>query len=178
MLDKLEKRTKKIRSDLLTELKSEKNFELAVKIFEISDKLCFKENRKYHKIARQQARRTTAECLNVIFKDENIDFRKGSITLFQKLEMYVVKKDHIQFLSEYIENETAILFRENIDLALDICDDIIWLAEIDMGKIEYTLLSDHYDNLFSINIDCKPDENTREKVKKWYKDHGFVFKIN
>ena len=55
---------------------------------------------------------------------------------------------------------------------------MIWLAEIDMGKIEYTLLSDHYDNLFSINIDCKPDENTREKVKKWYKDHGFVFKIN
>ena len=91
--------------------------------------------------------------------------------------MYVVKKDHIQFLSEYIENETAILFRENIDLALDIRDDIIWLAEIDMGKIEYTLLSDHYDNLFSINIDCKPDKNTREKVKKWYKDHGFVFKI-
>lgn len=178
MLDILEKRANKIRSDLLTELKSEKNFELAVKIFEISDELCFKENRKYHEIARQQARRTTAECLNIIFKDENIDFRKGSITLFQKLEMYVVKKDHIQFLSEYIENETAILFRENIDLALDIRDDIIWLAEIDMGKIEYTLLSDHYDNLFSINIDCKPDENTREKGKKWYKDHGFVFKIN
>ena len=85
----------------MTELKSEKNFELAVKIFEISDELCFKENRKYHEITRQQARRTTAECLNVIFKDENIDFRKGSITLFQKLEMYVVKKDHIQFLSEY-----------------------------------------------------------------------------
>lgn len=36
------KRTNKIRSDLLTELKSEKNFELAVKIFEISDELCFK----------------------------------------------------------------------------------------------------------------------------------------
>ena len=49
---------------MLTELKSEKNFELAVKIFEISDELCFKENRKYHEIARQQARRTTAECLN------------------------------------------------------------------------------------------------------------------
>ena len=45
MLDILEKRTNKIRSDLLTELKSEKNFELAVKIFEISDELCFKENR-------------------------------------------------------------------------------------------------------------------------------------
>ena len=44
---------------MLTELKSEKNFELAVKIFEISDELCFKENRKYHEIARQQARRTT-----------------------------------------------------------------------------------------------------------------------
>lgn len=42
MLDILEKRTNKIRSDLLTELKSEKNFELAVKIFEISDELCFK----------------------------------------------------------------------------------------------------------------------------------------
>ena len=51
----------------MTELKSEKNFELAVKIFEISDELCFKENRKYHEITRQQARRTTAECLNVIF---------------------------------------------------------------------------------------------------------------
>ena len=45
MLDILEKRANKIRSDLLTELKSEKNFELAVKIFEISDELCFKENR-------------------------------------------------------------------------------------------------------------------------------------
>lgn len=53
MLDILEKRANKIRSDLLTELKSEKNFELAVKIFEISDELCFKENRKYHEIARQ-----------------------------------------------------------------------------------------------------------------------------
>ena len=41
MLDILEKRANKIRSDLLTELKSEKNFELAVKIFEISDELCF-----------------------------------------------------------------------------------------------------------------------------------------
>ena len=71
MLDILEKRTNKIRSDLLTELKSEKNFELAVKIFEISDELCFKENRKYHEIARQQARRTTAECLNVIFKKDH-----------------------------------------------------------------------------------------------------------
>ena len=86
---------------MLTELKSEKNFELAVKIFEISDELCFKENRKYHKITRQQARRTTAECLNVIFKDENNRFpkrkhhiiskagnvccQKGSYTIFKRI---------------------------------------------------------------------------------------------
>ena len=60
MLDILEKRTNKIRSDLLTELKSEKNFELAVKIFEISDELCFKENKKYHEIARTTS--TTNNC--------------------------------------------------------------------------------------------------------------------
>lgn len=176
MIGILEKRQNKFKGDLLKELKTEENLKVAARVFLASDKTwCAKEYDKW-KDALYQARRTTAECLNMLFWEERIDFRAGDISLYHKLEMYVVSGDHIQFLSDYTENETAILFSEGIDIAKDISDHLTWLAEINNGEIEYTLFDNKYNEGWSVDIDSKPSEETIEKVKTWYKENNFDFK--
>ena len=176
MIEILKKRQNKFKEDLLKELKTEENLEVAARIFLASDKTwCAKECDKW-KDALYQARRTTAECLNMLFWEERIDFRAGDVSLYQKLEMYVVSGDHIQFLSDYTENETAILFSEGIDIAKDISDHLTWLAEIINGEIEYTLFNNKYNEGWSVDIDSKPSEETIKKVKTWYKENNFDFK--
>lgn len=176
MIEILKKRQNKFKGELLKELKTEENLEVASRVFMASDKTwCRKTSDKY-KDALYQARRTTAECLNMLFWEDRIDFRAGDISLYQKLEMYVVSRDHIRFLSDYTENNTAILFSEDVDIARDISDNSTWLAEIDGGRIEYTLFCDRYNKGWSTDIQSKPGEETIEKVKTWYKEHDFNFK--
>lgn len=178
MIEILEKRQNKFEGDLLKELKTEENLKTAARIFMVSDKTWCKKSCDKYKDALYQARRTTVECLNMLFWEERINFWAGDIPLCDILEMYVVSKDHIRFLSDYTENETAILFAEDIDIAKDISDNLTWLAEIDKGRIEYTLFKDKYSRGWSTDIQSKPSEKTIEKVEIWYKEHGFSFKEN
>lgn len=177
MIEALEKRNEKIKGDLLKELKTDENLKIAERLFWASDKTwCGKDSNEY-KNAIRQARRTTVECLNMLFMEEKIDFLTGDIPLYRKLENYIVNKDHIHVLKEdYEENETAILFSENIDIAQDISDTLIWIAEIEFGKIEYTLFEDKYSQLWSIETEKKPRKEIQEKVKTWYRENGFTFK--
>ena len=177
MIKILEKRNEKIKGDLLKELKTDENLETAERLFWASDKTwCSNDSSEYENAIRQ-ARRTVVECLNMLFWEEKIDFFAGDIPLYQKLEMYIVNKDHIHILKEdYEENETAILFSEDIDIAQDISDTLTWIAEIDFGKIEYTLFENRYSQLWSIETEKKPRKEIQEKVKTWYRYHGFAFK--
>lgn len=181
MIKTLETRADKMKTNLLKVLKTEDNLKKAEDIFQISDNLCFKKDGKYGDIARQQARKTTSECLNVVFKQEKIDFRsrKNGIygsTLFEDLEDYVIEKWHIRFLQGYTEDETAILFREDIDLAMDVYGVLTWMADIKGKKIRYTLFSDSYNRRWCLDTQSKPSDEMREKVKTWYREHGFTFK--
>ena len=178
MIEILEKRQNKYKTDLLKELKTEENLKTAARIFMASDKTWCRKSCDKYKDALYQARRTTIECLNMLFLEERINFRAGDIPLGDILEMYFVSRDNIRFLSDYTENNTAILFSEGVDIARDISDNSTWLAEIDGGRIEYTLFCDRYNKGWSTDIQSKPREETIEKVKTWYRQHGFNFKEN
>lgn len=176
MIEYLEEKKDRIKNDLLEILKTEENFDLAVKVFEVSNRYKFATISNEYKTATEQARYTIIECLNELFADKHIDFWSGDIPLYRKLEMYIVSKDHIRVLEGYKENDSAVLFTENVELGKDINDDFTWLAEIDAGKIEYTLFEDYYEEMFCIDIDAKPEKELMEQVKKWYIDNGFELK--
>lgn len=175
MINNLEERSGKIKKDLLEILKTEENLELAVKIFKVSSQLKFKRNGEFGKVAEEQALYTTVQCLNALFDDQKIDFFGGNVPLWRILEIYLADREHIHFLEGYKENDSAILFKEEIDIAMDVSKNIIWMAEIDMGKIEYTLLKDEYKQLYCIDTESKPNQELIEKVEKWYKDNKFIF---
>lgn len=176
MINDLEERSGRTKKDLLESLKTEENLELAVKIFKVSNQLRFKRNGEFGKVAEEQALYTTVQCLNALFDDQKIDFFGGNVPLWRILEIYLVDREHIHFLEGYKENDSAILFKEEIDIAMDVSKNIIWMAEIDMGKIEYTLLEDECKQMYCIDTDRKPEKELMEKVKKWYIDNGFEFK--
>lgn len=174
MIEILEERSDKYKNDIMQTLKTEENFDLAVKIFEVSDRHMFRKSCEMYDYAMEQARYTVKECLNELFEDQKIDFRTGDISLYEKIEWYVVNKMHIRVLTGHKTDDSAILFREDANFAPDISGELTWMATIFMNKIRYTLFEDDYDG-FCIDTHSLPDEETMEKVEQWYYDHGFEF---
>lgn len=175
MIEILEERSDKYKNDIMEILKTEEDFDLAVKVFEVSNRTKSPDTSSYYDRDLEQARYTTAECLNVLFENEKVNFWDGDISLYHKLEMFVVNKEHIHFLKGYKEDDSAILFNEDVDFSPSVSGELTWLAEIDDGKIEYTLFEDQYKQALCVSIDDKPNEKTMEKVEQWYYDHGFEF---
>lgn len=144
---------------------TEEQVELAVDIFRTRYELCMgTEDAEY------QARYTSNQCLNAVFR-RNIDD-----DVIDRIQAYDCLRDHINVLEGFLNDDTAVLIEQPRTVGMDDYNCIVIgsLSKFKDGlHQDFWMLSDEWIG-FGYGMPCEISDEKKEKVVAYWKEKGML----